>query len=371
MDCVKTQTTPSPSELSSISFTMSSRSRSSSSQRTDSGSDGSSDEETVPSQKTEVDIKSFAFCKTHIPGQMDKTCPQCSIALSVVTDPILLSRLFGDTEGTSMSDMKSRFGKRCDEVVPTMNLDADTMATVEQLLSQGQFHSKGIWNDVVKKHLTLPMTQHKSLTDDLKNEDVFNKLRHEHCYKNVFKYQGEIRDCLRNYRLASRPIFSLVQILNKQLSVVRKFGVQMGLEFPDSPPGRSGVNVPRDTGETPNNLAFSSDKNVIPTPDLSELFDSLNLDPEDENRIINVIEDYRLDVGKLLVDFYKSVSEALNNMDDHVIFHFHLYGHCDATMKELLRSKILCLLKDDVKHEVMNSLKKPGESSGTLCGGTH
>ena len=119
------------------------------------------------------------------PGQLDKNCPQCIIALSVVTDPILLSRLFGDSDDTNVSDMKSRFGKRCDEIVPTMNLDADTMATVQQMLSQGQFHSKAIWNDVVKKHLTLPMTQHKSLTEDLKNEDVFNKLRHEHCYKNV------------------------------------------------------------------------------------------------------------------------------------------------------------------------------------------
>ena len=357
--------------LLSISFTMSLRSRSFSSQRTDSDTDGSSDEETGPSTKTEVDMKSFVFCKTHTPGQLDKTCPQCIIALSVVTDPILLSRLFGDSDDTNVSDMKSRFGKRCDEIVPTMNLDADTMATVQQMLSQGQFHSKAIWNDVVKKHLTLPMTQHKSLTEDLKNEDVFNKLRHEHCYKNVFKYQGEIRDCLRSYRLASRPIFSLVQILNSQLSLVRKFGVKIGLKFPDCPPGRSGVNVPRDTGETPNNLSFSSAEDVIPTPDLGELFDSLSLDREEKERIVSAMEDYRVDVGKQIVDFYESISEALNNMDDLLIFHFHLYGHCDATMKELLRTKILCLLKDDVKHEVMNSLKKPGKSSGTLCGGTH
>ena len=104
---------------------MSSRSRSFSSQRTESDSEGSSDEETVHSPKTEVDHKSFAFCKTHIPGQLDKTCPQCIIALSVVTDPSLLSRLFGDD--TNISDMKSRFGRRCDEIVPTMKLDADTM----------------------------------------------------------------------------------------------------------------------------------------------------------------------------------------------------------------------------------------------------
>ena len=167
------------------------------------------------------------------------------------------------------------------------------------------------------------------------------------------------------------PVFSLVQILNSQLSAVRKFGAKIGLKFPDSPPGRSGVNVPRDTGETPDNLSFSSAAEVLPIPDLSELFDSLNLDREEKCGIINAMENHRVDVGKQIVDFYESVSNALNNMDDLLIFHFHLYGHCDATMKELLRSKILCLLKDDVKHEVMESLKKPGESSGTLCGGTH
>ena len=347
---------------------MSYRSRSSSQSSNSSHSDDYSDEENV--SNPEVDLKSFAFCKTHIPGKLDRSCPQCIVALSVVTDATLVSRLFGDSVANT-SDLKSRFGKRCDEVVPTMNLDPDTMATVEQMLSQGQFHSKSIWNEIVKKHLTLPLTQHKSLTDDLKNEDVFNNLRHDPNFKNVFKYQGEIRECMKSYRLASRPIFSLVQIVNNQLCAVRKFGVKIGLKFPDSPPGRSGVNVPRDNGETPNMLSFSSAEDVIPTPDLSELFDSLNLDQDDQLRITSAMEDYRVDVGKQIVDFFESVSEALNNIDDLLIFHFQLYGHCDASMKEVLRNKILSLLKDDVKHEVMNSLKKPGESSGTLCGGTH
>lgn len=346
---------------------MSSRSRSRSSDSQSAASDSSDYSRDGDPNEENVDIKSFAFCKTHISGQMDRNCPQCTVALSVVTDPILLSRLFD----SNTSDLKSRFGKRCDEIVPTMSLDTDTMAAVEQMFQQGQFSSKGIWNDVVKKHLTLPMTQHKSLTDDLKNEDVFNKLRHEPSFKHVFKYQGEIRDCLRSYRLAARPIFSLVQILNNQLSVVRKFGVKIGLKFPDSPPGRSGVNVPREAGATPNNLSFSSAEDVIPTPDLSELFESLNLGREEKLGIISAMEDYRVDVGKQIVDFYESVSEALNNMDDLLIFHFHLYGHCDASMKDLLRSKILSLLKDDVKQEVMDSFKKPGDSSGTLCGGTH
>ena len=146
-----------------ISYKMSYRSRSSSQSSNSSHSgDDYSDEENV--SNPEVDIKSFAFCKTHIPGKLDRSCPQCIVALSVVTDPILVSRLFGDSD-TNKSDLKSRFGKRCDETVPTMNLDPDTMATVEQMFAQGQFHSKAIWNEIVKKHLTLPVTQHKSLTD--------------------------------------------------------------------------------------------------------------------------------------------------------------------------------------------------------------
>ena len=185
----------------------------------------------------------------------------------------------------------------------------------------------------------------------------------------MFRYQGEIHDCLKNYRLASRPIFSIVQLLNIQLSDVRKFGVKIGLKFPDSPPGRSGANVPRDAGAVPDNLSYKSAADVLPCPNMRELFDSLPLEEEDKLRIIEAMEKYRVSVGTQVVDFYKSVSKTLNDIDDYLIFHFHLLGHCDASMKDVMRSKILSLLKPDVKQEVLSSLKNPGKSGGSLCGG--
>ena len=315
---------------------MSSRSDTSGSGSDDTDSRSSDDftdgeAETTETKSNDIDLKSFAFCKTHVPGQMDRTCNQCSIALTVINSPSLVSRLFGESASNS-SDLQSRFGKRCDDVIPTMNLDDDTMKTVVQMFSRGQFNSKTIWNDIIKKHLTLPKVKHDLLTDDLKNEEMFNHLRNDGAHKSVFRYQGEIRDCLKNYRLASRPIFSLVQILNNQLSDVRKFGLKIGIKYPDVPPGRSGVNVPRDAGPVPDNLEIKSAEDVLPYLDMQDLFDSLQLQHDDKLKIVEAMEQYRVSVGTQIVKFYQSISSALNNMDDLVIYHHLIIFHVTFKM---------------------------------------
>ena len=153
---------------------------------------------------------------------------------------------------------------------------------------------------------------------DIKCEDIFNKLRQDRSFKNIFKYQGEIKDCLKNYRLSVRPVLKVVETLNSQMLAVRKFGEEFGLEYPETPPPRSGANVPRDVRATPNNLVISSAANAIPRPSMSKLFESLDfaLSKKDEDLIIDNLEDYRLNVGKQIVEFYNSVTESLNDIED-------------------------------------------------------
>ena len=193
--------------------------------------DGASDNGDDKSNNRDVDINSVCFCSTHKPGKMTRGCNSCSVALKMVSDETLIARLFGETSPqavASTSDVKIRYSGRCDEIMPTMVLSDDVLDTVADILGQGQFQGRSTWSEIIKKYLVLPRSQHDKLSGDLKSEDIFNKFRKQKKYNYVFKYQGEVHDCLKNFRLSERPIFSVVDLLNTELINVRKFREGIG-----------------------------------------------------------------------------------------------------------------------------------------------
>ena len=344
-------------------------------------SDGSSDIDSdveVPEQQSDrndLNLNSISICSTHKPGKMIRTCQSCSVAFKIISDDRIIAKLFNELPA-SASDLKAKYRGRCDEIVPTMSLSDDVLDIVIDILNKGQFQGgRSTLADITKKYLVLPHHQHKKLSDDLENEEVFNKFKKDSRFRNIFRFQGEIRDCLKSFRLAERPVFSIMDMLNTELNDTRKFGESIGLVYPQNPPARCGVNVPRDSSSriTANSLSFDSKSKaeIFPIPDPENLFQFLQLDNRKEDAVLDYLENYRSSIQDKVMDFYKSVADTLNNLEDLLVFHFDLWSHCDASMKDLLRSKILSLLKDDVKQEVMDSFKKPGDSSGTLCGGTH
>ena len=291
----------------------------------------------------------------------------------MVPDRTLVARLFGDSslEDDTTSGVKTRYMGRCDETVPTMSISDEVLDTVADILSQGQFKGRSTWHEVVKKYLVLPQSQHDKLTDDLKSEDVFNKFRKQKRFGAVFKYQGEVHDCLKNLRLSERPIFSCVELLNTQLSKVRKFGWDIGLTYPVVPPSRSGANVPRDrgAGTAVDTLKFDSKSDIIPCPQLLEFLHDVDLDRDTKKEIFEIVENYRESLSDKIVEFYNSVSDTLNQMDDYLIFHFDLFSHVNASMKELMRARLASLFKNDVRDEILSMIRKADKSSNGIFGG--
>ena len=338
----------------------------------DSSSDIDSDVE-VPEQesdKKDVNLSSVRFCSTHKPGKMIRTCQSCSVALTIISDDGIISKLFDESPA---STMKAKYRGRCDEIVPTMSLSDDVLDTVIDILSKGQFQGgRSTLADITKKYLVLPHHQHKKLTDDLKNEEVFNKFKRDSRFRNIFRFQAEIRDCLKSFRLAERPVFSIMDMLNTELNVTRKFGESIGLVYPLNPPARCGVNVPRESSSrtAANSLSFDSNSkaDIFPIPDLTNLFEFLQLNVREEDAVLDFLKNYRSSIQEKVLDFYKSVSETLNNLEDLLVFHFDLWSHCDASMKELLRAKIASLFKGDIKEAILSSFKTDKDAG--LFGGT-
>ena len=334
---------------------------------TSSFSDSSEDSDSQISPTT-VDINSLSFCKTHKPGKMVRGCPTCSVALTAITDTKLLSRLFeSDPSPSTSSGLKSRYGGRCDEIVPTMSLSDEVLDTVVDILAKGKFHGRSTWKEVIKKYLVLPPHQHDKLMNDLKSEDLFNKFRREKQFRNIFKYQGEVRDCLEMFRLSQRPLFSMMEHLNSGLIVSRQFGESIGLVYPKTPPPRCGVNVPRESTSRSSldNLKPESAADIIPCQNLSDFLHSLNLRGRDRDLITDFVEGYRASIGRKILDFYMSVAANLNNIEDLLVFYFDLLSHSDASMKEVIRSKLASLFKGDIRDDILNSIKSAEKSNST------
>ena len=180
-----------------------------------------------------------------------------------------------------------------------------------------------------------------------------------------------MRDCLKNFRISERPIFSVVQLLNLELSKVRKFGKDIGLSFPVVPPSRSGANVPRDRGEgtAADTLKFDSKVDIIPCPELLDFLHDVDLDRDTKKEIFEIVENYRDSLGDKIIEFYNSVSDTLNQIDDYLIFHFDLFSHVNASMKELIRAKLASLFKSDIRDEILSMIRKADKSSNGIFGG--
>ena len=55
------------------------------------------------------------------------TCKSCSVALEIISDSRIVSKLFDEP---STSGLKSRYGGRCDDVIPTMSLSDEVSPTL-------------------------------------------------------------------------------------------------------------------------------------------------------------------------------------------------------------------------------------------------
>ena len=81
--------------------------------------------------------------------------------------------------------------------------------------------------------------------------------------------------------------------------------------------------------------------------------------------IFDFVEGYRASVGRKIFDFYLAVAANLNNIEDLLVFYFDLLSHSDASMKEVIRSKLASLFKGDIRDDILNSIKSAEKSNST------
>ena len=267
------------------------------------------------------------------------------------------------------SALFSRYSGRCDEVQPTIKLSDFVIKLAHDVVTKGKFRNQKDWDRIVRKYLTLPTSQYEKLSQDIQLEDVFDQFKYDKRYKNLFKFHKEARTALRDLRIAQRPVFAVIQRLNRELIRLRDIGEDCGLKYPAKAPARSSKSVPRDGRKVLNKLKVESTGELFSVPDTTDFAARHGYVATQE--LQEMFTNYREDIIEKFTYLYNSVSDAYTNIDDYMIFYLDLYSHCDAAFRDLLRERMATIFKAPIKAEILkkSSSKKLKDKPKGLYGG--
>jgi hypothetical protein len=310
-------------------------------------------------------IPGLTFCPTHKPGQMLEVCLTCRAVLGMVR-PSVAKQLLIPNQSTAAVH---RYASRSDEQAPSLTLPDSVVELAENVFNSGTYKSKAHWTDLVKKFLTLPPEQHERLVKDLEMEPLFRAYQSDQRFRYVFKYRKELGDALKSLRITQRVIFDVVNVVDGHIPKMRQLGVEAGLAFPDVAPPRENSKVPK---QLLNSLAVASTEKLFPLPELSDILEGVSEDiPDDDlaqikrNWVVlgDELSDYRKSCVDHFVKLFSSAAETANMIDDGFAFYTDMYGHVDASIRELLRSKMANLFKSDYRPDVLGKHKAVASSS--------
>ena len=288
------------------------------------GFSSSSDEDSEDQYCDHVDISKYHFCPDHKAGSMKKDCATCSAALSVISDPELVNRLLSITDTKAVN--LERYKVRCDDVEQTMFLSPSIVELAKETFNGGKFRDRKVWKYLVKKYLTISHSDHLKLTEDISTEDVFDKFHWDKKYNYIFKFMSDMKDAMKDLRLAQRLLFSSIQNLSTDMTDLRKFGEDIGIVFPESAPARKGANVPRTGGKVPDLLDYESYENIFPCPDLVQFVEDSQLSDNESELLEKIFGKYREGVVKTFMAMFKTQATALTSYDDNLYNNFLSLG---------------------------------------------
>ena len=320
-------------------------------------SEGGNDDD----KEEDFDFTDVVLCHQHKPGFMTRDCQTCARGLKLISDDKVIKKLLAPEVETMKSGLVSRFAGRCDETTATMFLSSSMVEVASQVFSKGTFKDSRMWMDLVKKYLILPPVDHDKLSTDIKTEDFISRFKREKRFKVIFRHFQEMLEALRNLRIAQRPLFAAIDMVNTKMMEIKKIATEAGVQFPHIAPVRSSDLVPRNGRTTLDDLKTSSFDSLFPRPDLADFIREAGLNHELSDKLVKILVDYRGFVTKGYKELYEATADTLTRIDDYTIFYLDLYSHVDSMFRDLTRNKVASLFKADVRTDLLKQ-----SSSGNL-----
>ena len=319
-------------------------------------------------------VPRLQLCSVHKPGHMVEVCQTCNKALSMLM-PEVAKEMMTPMPATALA----RYAARSDEKAPTLILPNGIVELAENTFHAGMFRGRSHFNELVQKYLCLPPDQHRRLTKDLQQETMFRKMESEKRFKFIFQFKKEMGDCLKNLRVSQRLVFCMIDTIDKHIPVLRGLAMSAGIGYPAMAPNRNNPRVPKVLQDT---LAVGDVTKVLPLPVLTNIFAGVSTDISELDRAkiaanMTVMEDemasYRANAVQHYMSLYEAAAGVSNTLDDFLNFYTDVYGHNDACLRDLIRSKLANLFRSEFRSEILGKHlsveeRKQAKDTGLLGG---
>ena len=198
----------------------------------------------------------------------------------------------------------------------------------------------------------MPRRTHELLNSNLALEPLLRSIQRRGTARNVFNYAHEVTKVNREWRIAERPVFMMMEELDSASRELKVLGRQLGFSYPSCPPEESIFGHRKKL-----NYLTYADKPAFPLPELVQVTKGCkDLSEHDRDQIqknvqtnMQSLDQYRDLMGSNVVKLYDLSAKNFNSFDDKLTFHLELYGHCDAGMRELVKARLLSLFSPAVR----------------------
>ena len=268
----------------------------------------------------DIDASKLVLCTKHQAGHMvPEACNICASNLSIISDQDVVKKLTAKTS----SSLVSKYSGRCDVMEPTLKLSDDTIQLALGIYTKGVFNDTRHWVEIIRKFLTIPPEKHELLNADIQYEDVLNRFKKEQRFQGIFRIASELAKCIKNLRISTRPVLSLMEMVNADMEKVRALGQSNGIVFPDAesaPIRTTGANVPRNGRTIRDSLHYSDAKDLFNDliPDLSEFYEELS--ENSASKLHDVLGEFKANIGKEYLKLFDLTASSLNVSEDQLIF---------------------------------------------------
>ena len=309
-------------------------------------------------KKETSSVGKVQLCSVHQVDLRPDTCNGC-YTISKMVKPhvlkeIIKARANGDgPEDAEVPSAAARFS-RSDEKPPTLTLSPPCMDLASKIFSLGKFKVSHHFEELTKEFLFLPVGQNELLNANLSMENMFKQHEKSGKFKHVFTFKNQVVKVTRDLRVAQRPLFLATAELDKVLNQTRTLGKALGFKYPAEIP-KVEILGPK---KHPNHLSYT----CLPSFELPHIMDILegtrgvSVDDADiirKNQLVNTqaLEGYRRDMIDKVAKLYDNMAAGIVGVDAMINFYFELYGHCDGSLRDLVRSKLSNLFVPAIRNE--------------------
>ena len=288
------------------------------------------------------------FCLKHKGALVPDKCPACKACV--------MAEESSEVRGPVVPSARARF-TRSDEKAPVLVLRESTVDLMCHIFTSGRYQVSNHFEELTKEYYYMASSVNERLNANLVLEPFFHKLERSASGrdKGVFLYKNQATKNIREMRIATRNIFMAVEQIDDVYVEMREIGAELGFTYPEVPPESNlvGPRVHKDYLATNGPLSFKPPRLIDILADCEDIDQGVKDKIAKNVQLNDILLKKTFDsLGEKVTSLYDITSKRLNKMEALMTAFLDMYGHCDASQRELVADKLVSLLRPSIRDTV-------------------